>query len=153
MYTFVPAGSQELALETGALVEVIKRDPGPWWWGRLKLDEIMLSDPNEQFEGWFPKDFVQIIPSFPKPAKDQKDVTTPRIPLDGDDLVEAKNCDITFPSTFRPENEYPNGPKTSVTTSGPSIQQNSSTIRENVIKELMETEINYVKLLSSLCVG
>lgn len=164
LYTFVPAGLQELALEKGALVEVVKRDAGPWWWGRLKLDEIMLSDPNEKYEGWFPKDFVQIIPAFPRPVKElQVPNAVSTIPSDllagggGDELVvvEAKNCDITFPPAFRPENEYPANrlatSPPSTTACGPA--QSSSTIRENVIKELMETEVNYVKLLSSLCVG
>lgn len=48
-----------MALEKGALVEIIKRDPGPWWWGRIKHDAIVLHENND--EGWFPKDFVRVI--------------------------------------------------------------------------------------------
>lgn len=34
-----------------------------------------------------------------------------------------------------------------------NLQQNYEAIRESVTRELLETEINYVKLLSSLCIG
>lgn len=60
LFPFEPVGDQELALEKGALVEVIRRDPGPWWWGQIKHDEIIASIISEQSQGWFPKDFVRV---------------------------------------------------------------------------------------------
>lgn len=60
LFPFEPVGDQELALEKGALVEVIRRDPGPWWWGQIKHDEIIASIISEQPQGWFPKDFVRV---------------------------------------------------------------------------------------------
>lgn len=60
LYPFEPVGDQELALEPGALVEVIRRDPGPWWWGQIKHDEIIASIIPDQLQGWFPKDFVRV---------------------------------------------------------------------------------------------
>lgn len=60
LFPFEPVGDQELALEKGALVEVIRRDPGPWWWGQIKHDEIVASIIMEQPQGWFPKDFVRV---------------------------------------------------------------------------------------------
>lgn len=60
LYPFQPVGSQELALEKGTLIEVIKRDPGPWWWGRVKHDAVVLNSNADQPEGWFPKDFVRV---------------------------------------------------------------------------------------------
>lgn len=60
LFPFEPVGDQELALEKGALVEIIRCDPGPWWWGRIKHDEIIASIISEQQQGWFPKDFVRV---------------------------------------------------------------------------------------------
>lgn len=61
LHSFQPVGTQELALEKGSLVEIIKRDPGPWWWGRIKHDAVILHDSVDlRHEGWFPKDFVRV---------------------------------------------------------------------------------------------
>lgn len=60
LYTFKAVGNQELCLERGALVEVLRREPGPWWWGRVKHDAVLSSQMSEQREGWFPKDFVRV---------------------------------------------------------------------------------------------
>lgn len=60
LYSFKPMNSQELCLEKGALVEVIKRDAGPWWWGQIKHDAILSDGSAECQSGWFPKDFVRV---------------------------------------------------------------------------------------------
>lgn len=60
LYPFKPIGPQELALEKGALVEILRRDPGPWWWGQIKHDAIIRNSSNDLNEGWFPKDFVRV---------------------------------------------------------------------------------------------
>ena len=59
LYTFKAVGSEELSLERGALVEVLRMESGPWWWGQIKHDAI-LSPQNEQRQGWFPRDFVKV---------------------------------------------------------------------------------------------
>lgn len=59
LYTFKAVGAEELSLERGALVEVLRMETGPWWWGQIKHDAI-LSPQNEQRQGWFPRDFVKV---------------------------------------------------------------------------------------------
>lgn len=58
LYTFKAVGAEELSLERGALVEVLRMESGPWWWGRIKLDAILCG--NEPRQGWFPRDFVKV---------------------------------------------------------------------------------------------
>lgn len=60
LFTFKAGGPQELSLEKGALVEVLRVEPGPWWWGCIKHDAILSSQSSNQSEGWFPKDFVKV---------------------------------------------------------------------------------------------
>lgn len=61
LYTFKAVGAEELSLERGALVEVLRIESGPWWWGRIKLDAILCGGPqNEPRQGWFPRDFVKV---------------------------------------------------------------------------------------------
>lgn len=62
LYTFKAVGAEELSLERGALVEVLRMETGPWWWGQIKHDAI-LSPQNEQRQGWFPRDFVKVSES------------------------------------------------------------------------------------------
>lgn len=73
------------------------------------------------------------------------------------ELIEAKNCDIKLPNKFnssglfkKSDEEQPYSLSKSASLIG--LESNEA-IRDSVIKELLETEINYVKLLSSLCVG
>lgn len=60
LYTFKAVGAEELSLERGALVEVLRMESGPWWLGRIKHDAILLSEKNELRQGWFPRDFVKV---------------------------------------------------------------------------------------------
>lgn len=60
LYNFKAVGAEELSLERGALVEVLRIESGPWWWGRIKHDAILTSQNSQQSEGWFPKDFVRV---------------------------------------------------------------------------------------------
>lgn len=65
LYTFKAVGAEELSLERGALVEVLRIESGPWWWGRIKLDAILCGPQNEPRQGWFPRDFVKVrVQSF-----------------------------------------------------------------------------------------
>lgn len=60
LYAFKAVGAEELSLERGALVEVLRMESGPWWLGRIKHDAILLSEKNELRQGWFPRDFVKV---------------------------------------------------------------------------------------------
>lgn len=60
LHTFKAVGAEELSLERGALVEVLRMESGPWWWGRIKHDAILCAPQNEPRQGWFPKDFVKV---------------------------------------------------------------------------------------------
>jgi hypothetical protein len=128
LYNFQAGGPQELSLEKGTLVEVIKRESGPWWWGRLKYDAVVNDDEIEANQGWFPKDFVKVLPSYGSRTK----------------LIHSQlssnDCDSIHP------------PLSAAPTIS-SSQSSSEIMKDNVIKELLETEINYVKLLNSLVNG
>jgi Rho guanine nucleotide exchange factor 4/29 len=127
LYKFQAGGPQELSLEKGILVEVIKRESGPWWWGRIKYDAVVDDNEIEALQGWFPKDFVKVIPSY----------GTNRKTSIHQSFID---CDIHLP------------PSSAAPTIS-SSQSSSEIMRDNVIKELLETEINYVKLLNSLVNG
>lgn len=60
LYNFKAVGAEELSLERGALVEVVRIESGPWWWGRIKHDAILSNQNSQQSEGWFPRDFVRV---------------------------------------------------------------------------------------------
>lgn len=131
LYQFHAGGPQELSLQKGSLIEIMKRESGPWWWGRLKFDAIVSGEAIENQQGWFPKDFVKVIPTF---GTNRKILTQ----------SSTDDCDNHFASL---------PPPTSAAPSISSSQSNSDIMRDNVIKELLETEINYVKLLNSLVEG
>lgn len=60
LHSFEAVGAEELSLERGALVEVLRSESGPWWWGRVKHDAILSNQHSEQRQGWFPKDYVKV---------------------------------------------------------------------------------------------
>lgn len=65
LYAFEPVGHQELRLDKGALIEVIKRETGPWWFGQIKHDAVLVN--TQEFhkrDGWFPKEFVRVSDSL-----------------------------------------------------------------------------------------
>lgn len=189
LYPFEPAGLQELRLEKGALIEVIRREPGPWWWGQIKLDAILSKEiggdddhrnqkhddeddeEHASLEGWFPKEFVRVIPPFPPPksiasSTQQQDDMNNKM----NKLVETKICDMRIAqnnshNSFSRNNSTGSNVispaclfesndilRTSTATSTTSSQSSRQT-RENIVRELLATEINYVKLLASLCLG
>lgn len=132
LYQFQAGGPHELSLEKGSLLEVIKRESGPWWWGRLKFDAVVAEEAVEIRQGWFPKDFVKVLSSF---GHNRRIIST--------QSSTEYDCD----------NHLATLPPTSAAPSISSSQSNSEIMRDNVIKELLETEINYVKLLNSLVEG
>lgn len=131
LYNFRSVGPQELSLQKGCLVEVLKRDTGPWWWGRLKYEAVVSGDAVEIHQGWFPKDFVKVLPTF---GQNRKLINESSLEYD---------CD----------NQLASLPPPSATPSISSSHSSRELMRDNVMKELLETEINYVRLLNSLVDG
>lgn len=132
----------------GAIVEVLKRDAGPWWWGRIKNEAGIIDSEADLLQddrhGWFPKDFVRIIYRFSQ--------------MPNTSVVVVVNSQPTSGTPGSTNGELPSSSSCGIEHQGGSSQSNGSSanselMRENVVKELLETEINYVKLLSSLCSG
>lgn len=150
VYAFRPDSNQELRLERGALVEVLHCEPGPWWWGRLKVDAVASSD-SSPTEGWFPKDFVRLI-------ERRSGAAAPKLQSSAS-FAEATNCDIRLGDRLAVETTASSSFKRAASESPPAVSprplsvQNSEMIRLNVIKELLDTEVNYVNLLAALCRG
>uniref|UniRef100_A0A182YLV1 DH domain-containing protein n=1 Tax=Anopheles stephensi TaxID=30069 RepID=A0A182YLV1_ANOST len=179
LFSFRPGGPQELGLEKGALVEVLKREAGPWWWGRLKSDAIVTTPAGVDGErkpsdcGWFPKDFVKIVPTYAKPkqiliisnSETTSKQTAPSSHSHGacedDDggssastLIEGGNCDSSTRLMGGLSVASDGSPVASTgTPPDAGVASHPDLTKENIIKELLETEINYVKLLNSLCLG
>lgn len=154
IFPFQPGGPQELALPKGAIVEVLKRDAGPWWWGRIKNEAGIIDSEADLLQddrhGWFPKDFVRIIyRSSPMPNTSVVVVVNEALGHGTDAPTSGGG------SAADSHSASANGDSQSCNSQSiaASFAVNSEAMRENVIKELLETEINYVKLLSSLCSG
>ncbi|XP_017863820.1 PREDICTED: uncharacterized protein LOC108614282 isoform X4 [Drosophila arizonae] len=172
LYNFTAAGPQELGLERGTLIEILRKEVGPWWFGRIKKEDASLVEEILDPElGWFPKDFVRIIHSCEADAYFNADKT-----MLGEAAVAATAEDFQVPvpvCELSPANEDPNAtmiadqsnittivietPPTSIQRM-PSIHINVlpdsyDAIRNGAIRELLETEVNYVKLLASICDG
>ncbi|XP_064539377.1 uncharacterized protein RhoGEF3 isoform X7 [Drosophila montana] len=170
LYNFTAAGPQELGLERGTLIEILRKEVGPWWFGRIKKEDVSLVEEIHDPEiGWFPKEFVRIIHSceinallnVQKTMKD--DVSVPaavadiQIPVPvselntGDNSANAMTLDQSNITTIVIES-----PSSTVLTLPPRINEQQDSydiIRYGAVRELLETEINYVKLLASICDG
>ncbi|KXJ82883.1 hypothetical protein RP20_CCG010849 [Aedes albopictus] len=167
LFSFRPVGPQELALEKGALVEVLRREAGPWWWGRIKSDAILSDESREEHDraadnsdcGWFPADFVKLLPTYNKPKQiiiinnSNSGLEEAGGIQDGEGDL-GKNCDMLqdggVASTSMLPTELDGASTPNESALGGASQEQT---KENVIKELLETEINFVKLLNSLCLG
>lgn len=165
LYNFKPGGPEELPLQKGDLVEVIKKDTGPWWWGQIKLDSVVATSvtAGQAPYGWFPKDFVRILPNFVKPRTPRKQHQSRRhhhhhhhrrsrsqdpqaihVTESEDDESETET-ELNIPNIV-----------TIVPGDAPedrTSQQTNEMMRQNAIKELINAESVYVNLLESLCVG
>lgn len=88
---------------------------------------------------------MQVIEPFPRPNKNAN-IQQASIQLPTD----LNNCDIVYvQKPFSPVLSKPHETNDSIQSS----QLTNEAMKENVIRELLETEENYVKLLSSLCIG
>ncbi|XP_034483744.1 uncharacterized protein LOC117788912 isoform X2 [Drosophila innubila] len=177
LYNFTAAGPQELGLERGTLIEILRKEVGPWWFGRIKKEDVSLVTEIYHLElGWFPKDFVRIIHSpetdafynLQKSTLRQEeeeeeepisqaavDVDVNQMPVPVADLnsssEEANNTmtmDQSNITTIVIESP-PMEPSARITVP----LDNCDILRRSAVRELLETEINYVKLLAAICDG
>nr|XP_017091085.2 uncharacterized protein LOC122320930 isoform X3 [Drosophila bipectinata] len=185
LYNFTAGGPQELGLERGMLIEILRKEVGPWWFGRIKKEETNLVEEILDPElGWFPKEFVRIIHCpetdvffnahraaaaeaaaaeeeaaaavagsggeatsntipIPVAAFDQDAEATGNGDGDLDVTVTTDQSNITTIVIESPPNP--------LSSNGPLDQDNI--LRRSAVRELLETEVNYVKLLASICDG
>ncbi|XP_069967439.1 rhoGEF domain-containing protein gxcJ isoform X5 [Bactrocera oleae] len=233
LYSFTAAGPQELGLERGTLIEVLRKEVGPWWFGRIRKDDnnTLVEEILDPELGWFPKEFVRVIQcpktdvfflsqmstngptaaqqqapttkssSFRKLTKAnttttppaESTTTTPQssiVTMTADSTAESTvACDldativdennvttivIESPSyaslANAPSNTHspPDGGGGSgvvaADSSNPSnalapsrsinvILDSADMLRRSAVKELLDTEVNYVKLLAAICEG
>lgn len=190
LYNFTAAGPQELGLERGTLIEILRKEVGPWWFGRIKKEDASLVEEILDPElGWFPKDFVRIIHSpetdaffnlhkmegVGEEAKEQlneNEMPVPIAELNSSCEEEAANSTMTVDQSNITTIviESPPAPSTSAEAAAASTSAEATTeaatsarinvpmdncdvLRRSAVRELLETEVNYVKLLGAICEG
>lgn len=188
LYNFTAAGPQELGLERGTLIEILRKEVGPWWFGRIKKEDASLVEEILDPElGWFPKDFVRIIHSpetdaffnlhkmegVGEEAKEQlneNEMPVPIAELNSSCEEEAANSTMTVDQSNITTIviESPPAPSTSAEAAAASAEatteaatsarinvpmDNCDVLRRSAVRELLETEVNYVKLLGAICEG
>lgn len=190
LYNFTAAGPQELGLERGTMIEILRKEVGPWWFGRIKKEDASLVEEILDPElGWFPKDFVRIIHSpetdaffnlhkteEPKEELVDAEVNENQVPVPIAELnssCEQQQEDANSTMTVDQSNittiviESPPAPSTSSAAAAAEAEEAATTtsarinvqldncdiLRRNAVRELLETEVNYVKLLAAICEG
>ncbi|XP_032575462.1 uncharacterized protein LOC6610169 isoform X4 [Drosophila sechellia] len=170
LYNFTAGGPQELGLERGMLIEILRKEVGPWWFGRIKKEETNLVEDILGPElGWFPKEFVRIIhcPETDnffiahRAAADEAAVAEAKaLAEEGSVPVPvaafAEDTDVTV--TTDQSNVTLIVIESPPTPSAPSVDfvaqpDHSTIIRRSAVRELLDTEVNYVKLLAAICDG
>lgn len=170
LYNFTAGGPQELGLERGMLIEILRKEVGPWWFGRIKKEETNLVEDILGPElGWFPKEFVRIIhcpetdnffiahraaadEAAAEEATARAEEGSVPVPVaafaeDTDVTVTTDQSNVTLIVIESPP-----------TPSAPSVDfvaqpDHSTIIRRSAVRELLDTEVNYVKLLAAICDG
>ncbi|KRK00668.1 uncharacterized protein LOC6532220 isoform X3 [Drosophila yakuba] len=170
LYNFTAGGPQELGLERGMLIEILRKEVGPWWFGRIKKEETNLVEDILGPElGWFPKEFVRIIhcpetdnfflahraaaeEAEAEEAAARAEEGSVPVPVaafaeDTDVTVTTDQSNVTLIVIESPS-----------TPSAPSVDfvaqpDHSTIIRRSAVRELLDTEVNYVKLLAAICDG
>lgn len=167
LYSFNPGGPEELPLQKGDLVEVIEKSSGPWWYGKIKHDQVIVGSVKPQ-HGWFPKDFVELLPHFAKPRtphqrpqrkhhhhhhhrRSRSQSVEVQQSSEDDDEDDDRGVRVISPEEKVPSPTINCDTREKVEGGRPS--QTGETFRENAMRELIEAEVNYVKLLESICVG
>ncbi|XP_054735991.1 uncharacterized protein LOC129243008 isoform X2 [Anastrepha obliqua] len=219
LYSFTAAGQQELGLERGTLIEILRKEVGPWWFGRIRKEEnnTLVEEILDPELGWFPKEFVRVIhnpktdvfflsrmaniatsealtptakrSSFKRDAATSKTAihsSTTTMPslmtaMTASEAESTVACDLD--ATIVDENNvttiviespsYASLPNASSNSGGgggggvcgdssnaltPSrsinvILDSADMLRRSAVKELLDTEVNYVKLLAAICEG
>ncbi|XP_032309491.1 uncharacterized protein LOC6507673 isoform X3 [Drosophila ananassae] len=189
LYNFTAGGPQELGLERGMLIEILRKEVGPWWFGRIKKEETNLVEEILDPElGWFPKEFVRIIhcpetdvffnahrAAAAEAAAAEEEAAATAAGSGGEATTTTSTTTIPIPvTTFDQDAEaIGNGdgdldvtvttdqsnittiviesPPNPLSSNVPLDQENI--LRRSAVRELLETEVNYVKLLASICDG
>ncbi|KAH8232716.1 hypothetical protein KR038_001671 [Drosophila bunnanda] len=180
LYNFTAAGPQELGLERGMLIEILRKEVGPWWFGRIKKEDTnLVEDILDPELGWFPKEFVRIIHCpetdifFNEHRAAAADAEAeanaeaeeaaagegacgggePSIPVPVDAFTEDADVTVTTDQS-NVTLIVIDSPPTPLSVPSVDIQLNHNTIlRRSAVRELLETEANYVKLLAAICDG
>lgn len=189
LYNFTAAGPQELGLERGTMIEILRKEVGPWWFGRIKKEDASLVEEILDPElGWFPKDFVRIIHSPETDAffnlhkteetkelvddeVNENQMPVPIAELNSSCEQEEANSTMTVdqsnittiviesppaPSTSSAAATAAEAEAAETATTSARINvplDNCDILRRNAVRELLETEVNYVKLLAAICEG
>lgn len=235
LYNFTAAGPQELGLEKGTLIEILRKEVGPWWFGLIKKEGVSLVEEILDPEmGWFPKEFVRVIQSPDTDAFYLEHITMQQIQhqhqrqhlqqnqqRDNERLTQQQPSNVSLSTSFtltpsntslegntigKPVIDHQHNNVTTIvidsstlnhtdtasntateiadcnssrtnideldcspidtnisTTTQQTILYTSQSpnvviggidiLRRSAIKELLDTEVNYVKLLASICEG
>lgn len=166
MHNFNAVGAQELNLHKGALVEVIRKEAGAWWFGRIHRENVTMYDEIlYPVMGWFPKDYVRSINNPENDAFFQKHLhdLQNKVDMRWSTVIDKDAClqfvrDANNVTTIVIDS--------SMTNEITDIHANLNVCNDNenvghmgqqllcrnaAYQELLETEENYVNLLSSLC--
>lgn len=171
------------------MIEILRKEVGPWWFGRIKKEDASLVEEILDPElGWFPKDFVRIIHSpetdaffnlhKTEEAKEElvhAEVNENLVPVpiaelnssceqeDANSTMTVDQSNITTiviesppaPSTSSAAAAEAEAAEAAATTSARINVplDNCDILRRNAVRELLETEVNYVKLLAAICEG
>ncbi|XP_037719674.1 uncharacterized protein LOC119553388 isoform X2 [Drosophila subpulchrella] len=173
LYNFTAGGPQELGLERGMLIEILRKEVGPWWFGRIKKEETnLVEDILDPELGWFPKEFVRIIHcpetdiffnahrAAAAEAQAEAEEATARgeegsIPVPVATYVEDADVTVTTDQSNVTLIVIESPPAPMILPSSDSMAQldHNTILRRSAVRELLDTEVNYVKLLASICDG
>nr|XP_017028757.1 uncharacterized protein LOC108079058 isoform X2 [Drosophila kikkawai] len=185
LYNFTAAGPQELGLERGMLIEILRKEVGPWWFGRIKKEDTnLVEDILDPELGWFPKEFVRIIhcpetdiffnehraAAADAEAEAEAEGNVEAEQAHGEGACGGGESESSIPLTVDAYGEDADvtvttdksnvtlivieSPPTPLSAPSVDIQLNHNTIlRRSAVRELLETEANYVKLLAAICDG
>jgi len=155
------------------LIEILRKEVGPWWFGRIKKEETnLVEDILDPELGWFPKEFVRIIHcpetdiffnahrAAAAEAEAEAEEATARgeegsIPVPVTTFVEDADVTVTTDQSNVTLIVIESPPAPIILPSSDSMAQldHNTILRRSAVRELLDTEVNYVKLLASICDG
>lgn len=217
-------------MEKGTLLEILRKEVGPWWFGRIKKEDVSLVQEILDPElGWFPKEFVRVIHSpetdnfflqhlaemQEREKRQQEQLQQQQMEDDSHDEQHEEDHDEQHHDFLNTSSSVPCSPlnmsiedacnttvidrhnvttiviepSSSATTTTANLSTSEATkddsslnhtlvlattgcqnilsssqslnivmgsadiLRKSAVKELLDTEVNYVKLLQSICEG